>query len=424
MDPRPTFPVTIGQLSVLHDLDEIPPDRRWEANLVLTWDLPAGHTEEEVWAALAGLAMHHESMRLNYAFGGDGIRMRVAAHDARAATAGVRRPPTDIADIDRARDDLYRTVIDLATDMPWRASVVTENGEPVQVVVVVHQATADGAASLVLQEDLLTLLAGKEPPPAGSVTALSRRQNSPEGTARLRAAQRYWRRTMAAAPRRPLPARSGKYLAATLTTGIPLPRLHDGAEKLQVSLATCVLTAYYRAACRITGGSTQLMLAMSDNRFEVDTIRLVTPLAQYAPMVLGSEPHESFGSTVDKAHWKSFTALKYSICDPIFIGDIMEEYAELDPPAEPGFAYNPMIAPPGFPSDNVARPWSIAHGIPARATGPRIYQIVRGLSSLEIEMRTDHPDFTPETLEAFFASMQEDLQALSGTNEPRHHHSG
>src|SRR5205085_12645019 len=66
MDPQPTYPVTIGQMSVLHDLFDMPPERRCEVNLIFTWDLPAGHTEEEVWAAFTKLAKRHESMRLHY----------------------------------------------------------------------------------------------------------------------------------------------------------------------------------------------------------------------------------------------------------------------------------------------------------------------------------------------------------------------
>src|SRR5262249_5871877 len=176
----------------------------------------------------------------------------------------------DIADVDKASYDMYRHIIDLTRDMPWIASVVTDRGAPVSVIAVVHHTAADGAASLILEEDLLALLAGEQPQPANSVIALSKRQSSGEGAARQRASERYWRRTMEATPRRELGPRSGNYMGATLRTGIPLPRLHDGADKLNVSLATCVLTAFYRGLCEVTGTTTHLMLAMSNNRFESD----------------------------------------------------------------------------------------------------------------------------------------------------------
>ena len=69
----PTYPMTIGQLSVHRDVERLPADRLWEANLQpLVWDIRTRCTVEDVWRALGALAERHESLRTNYLFEADG----------------------------------------------------------------------------------------------------------------------------------------------------------------------------------------------------------------------------------------------------------------------------------------------------------------------------------------------------------------
>lgn len=80
--------------------------------------------------------------------------------------------------------------------------------------------------------------------------------------------------------------------------------------------------------------------------------RVVTSLNQWAPLPLDLEPDEPFAAILPKVHWKAFNALKNGACSPDAIWQIRDEHSRLDPRADPGFYYNPMLAPPGFPSDD------------------------------------------------------------------------
>ena len=53
MGAETTYPMTIGQLSVYRDVQAMPEDRLWEANLVpFVWDLRQKCTAEQVWDAI------------------------------------------------------------------------------------------------------------------------------------------------------------------------------------------------------------------------------------------------------------------------------------------------------------------------------------------------------------------------------------
>jgi len=79
-----TYPATVGQLSVWRDIERFPPDRLWEANLSVVWDLPDGSwSEEQIWSALGAVAMRHASMRTTYVIDDEGFpRQRIAADTA------------------------------------------------------------------------------------------------------------------------------------------------------------------------------------------------------------------------------------------------------------------------------------------------------------------------------------------------------
>lgn len=53
MQPIDAGPLSLGQLSVWHDIRELPPSRRHEPNNAAVWDLPPGTAPHAVRAALA-----------------------------------------------------------------------------------------------------------------------------------------------------------------------------------------------------------------------------------------------------------------------------------------------------------------------------------------------------------------------------------
>lgn len=416
-----TYPMTIGQLSVYRDVERLPPGRLWEANLQpLVWDIPTACTVQDVWDALAALAMRHESLRTNYAIAEDGSPVQfLGAHAAEEVLARVERGVADAAELPDLLATKYQEELDIYHGIPWRAWVITEDGVPKHVLYIVHHMAADGAASLIMQDDFHALLAGRElPPPSGQPIALALDQQG-AGAHRLRAAERHWRRTLGAAPRCARVATPREeMLGATLTTGIPLEDLHAGAAKLDVTVATVVLAAYYRAVREVMGRSAVLILAISANRFDSGTAGIVTSLNQWAPILLDFDGGETFPELVAKVHGKSLNGLKNSICDPDAVMRIREEFFErADPPVDQGFNINTILAPPGFAPRVEQRPSRVEFAPPARNSGPGFYLIARGIETIDCIVRCNRPDVDGEKLGAIMESLQRTLLEVAGLQE-------
>jgi Condensation domain len=411
-----TYPMTIGQLSVYRDIeDNIPVERRWEANLPFVWDLRQESTVEEVWTALAALAMRHESLRTNYLVDESGaLRQYLAAEDPAAVLALLDHDTADVAELEAIEQSTYQKDIDIEHEMPWRAWVLTAGGVPKKLVIVFHHITADGAASLILEDDFHALLAGRELPEAGGQPRTMAENQQGVGAGRLRTAEKYWRRTLDAAPR-VTGTPPGTMIGATLHTGIPLELAHEGAAKLDASVATVVLAAFYASLRQVTGQTEMLLFPMSANRFDATTATVVTSLNQWVPLLLSFDGTETFAELAGKMHWKAFNALKNGICDPDAIMTMRGEFFEqADPPVDPGYNFNAILAPPGFSAVVPQEPSSIEYYVPARSTGPGFYLIARGIETIDLIVRTNRPELDQAALTAFLEGMHKNLLEVAG----------
>jgi hypothetical protein len=413
-----TYPMTIGQLSVHRDVERLPADRLWEANLQpVVWDIRQECTAEDVWRALGALAERHESLRTNYVFEADGSpRQFLGARDAAEVMERVEHGVADISELPALLAGKYQEVLDIYHGIPWRAFAITTDDRPVKVLLVFHHIAADGAASLILQDDFHALLAGETlDPPAGQPIAMAVDQQG-AGAFRLRAAERYWRRTLEAAPRVPeVAVPNTAMLGASVHTGIPLEVAHAGAERLDVSMATIVLAAYYHALRTVLERPAILLMAISANRFDPSMAGVVTSLTQWAPMLLDFDGTETFADLAAKVHGKALNAFKNSICDPDYVVDIREEYFEkTDPPVDKGFNTNVILAPPGFAPAVEQEPYAVEYATPARATGPGFYFIVSGIERIDVAVRCNRPDVDQDRLAAILDVFQETLLEVAG----------
>ncbi|MEY9890166.1 hypothetical protein ABIA31_003824 [Catenulispora sp. MAP5-51] len=413
-----TYPMTIGQLSVHRDVERLPGDRLWEANLQpVVWDIRQECTAEDVWRALGALAERHESLRTNYVFEADGSpRQFLGARDAAEVLERVEHGVADISELPALLAGKYQEVLDIYHGIPWRAFAITADDRPVKVLLVFHHIAADGAASLILQDDFHALLAGETlDPPAGQPIAMAVDQQG-AGAFRLRAAERYWRRTLEAAPRvLEVAVPNTAMLGASVHTGIPLEVAHAGAERLDVSMATIVLAAYYHALRTALERPAILLMAISANRFDPSMAGVVTSLTQWAPMLLDFDGTETFADLAAKVHGKALNAFKNSICDPDYVVDIREEYFEkTDPPVDKGFNTNVILAPPGFAPAVEQEPFTVEYATPARATGPGFYFIVSGIERIDVAVRCNRPDVDQDRLAAILDVFQETLLEVAG----------
>jgi hypothetical protein len=415
--------MTIGQLSVHRDVERLPADRLWEANLQpVVWDIRTECTVDDVWRALGALAERHESLRTNYVFEPDGSpRQFLGATDTGDILARVDRGVADIADLPELLAGKYQEVLDIYHGIPWRAWILTSDGVPTKVLYVVHHIAADGAAALIMQDDFHALLAGRElPPPAGQPIAMALDQQG-AGAHRLRAAERYWRRTLDAAPRVPVAAlQDTDMLGATLHTGIPLEAVHAGADSLGVSAATVVFAAYYDALRTVVGRSAILILAVSANRFDPSMAGVVTSLTQWAPILLDFDGTETFAELATKVQGKALNGFKNSICDPDYVVEVREEFFEkAEPPADKGFATNIILAPPGFAPAAQQQSPSMEFATPARATGPAFYLIASGIETIDAVVRCKRADIDQAQVGAILETMQATLLSVAGLEAMR-----
>ncbi len=409
-----TYPVTMGQLSVWRDVEKMPPERRWEANLAFVWDIPAGYTADAVWAALAAVAMRHESMRTTYVLDPEqGLRQRLAVDDPATVVEWISQGSADIGELATLEDKELQHAIDVTSSLPWRVWLLTDAGQPVKLLLVSHHIAADGAGALVLQSDFRTLLTGGSLEPAGSPRDLALRQSAGEGSSRIRASERYWRRTLAAAPRVGTASKPGTAIGATLYTGIPLPLAHDGAAALDISAASLVMAAFYQALRSATGAASVLLYPMSSNRFDADLADLVTSLNQWVPLVLDFDASVPFAEMAKKVHWKTFNALKNGIGDPDAIINVQAEYDQLDPPVDPGFRFNAILAPPGFSTGGTREPARVQWYDPARTPVPgSFYLIARGITTIDVLVRANRPGFDRDTMDACLTSIEDALLSI------------
>ncbi|MET7396050.1 condensation domain-containing protein [Dactylosporangium sp. NPDC005572] len=406
-----TYPATVGQLSVWRDIEKMPPERRWEANLVFVWDLPAGAwTEDGIWDALGRLGMRHGSLRTTYDIDAGGLpRQRLAAGTAAEVRDAVRQGTADVSQREAMETAELQRTVDATAELPWRTWILTEAGAPRQVLVVVNHMAADGAAMLLMRDDFERLLRGETLPPARGPLEMALDQQG-AGSGRLRTAERYWRRTLDAAPRLAPGTPQGPPLGATLHTGIPMPLTHEGAAKHEVSAASLILAAYYTALREVTGKQAQLLYPMSSNRYDDEHAAVVTSLNQWTPLLLDLD--EPFGDLLTKVHWKSFNALKHGVCSPDAILTTRSEHEQAG--GDPGYYYNPILAPPGFPSDDTVAAPALEHYEPARSTGPGFYVIARGLTSLDLIVRVHRPGWTAQSLDHLLVRMQSTLAESFG----------
>ncbi|WP_426511635.1 condensation domain-containing protein [Dactylosporangium sp. McL0621] len=408
-----TYPATVGQLSVWHDLVRIPAERRWEANLQFTWDLPDGAAEQPVWDALARLARRHGSLRTRYVVDENGLPRQWPSEDTAAVHEQVRQGTADAAERAEAERRELHTAIDVRTELPWRALLLLDAGRPAALVVTLHHMAADGVAGLIMRDDFLRLLAGEELPAAPGPRELALAQQGADG-GRLRTAERHWRRTLAAAPRvRSAEGAGGnERIGATLRTGIPMPQAHAMAATTGVSLSSVLLAVYHRALCAAGDETVHLMFSMSNNRYDDTQAAMVTSLNQWVPLLLDagtSKPAEPLATVAERVHWKHFGALKHGVYSPAAAAAARAEQPDVDL----GYHYNPMLTPPGFPSADRAAPPAVEYYEPARATGPGFYVIARGLTSLELDLRVGRPGWDGPRVRTFVDRVTAELHALS-----------
>ena len=334
--------LSYGQLSVWRDIDDLPRARWHEANFGARLRLPegGGFTADEVIAAVRGLGVRHESLRTLY-----------STADPRAPRQRVlppgREADVNVAVAECAGDEYHINLLlfeemqqsfDLQNEYSWRARVVTNRGQPTEVMLVRHHITADGGSDPVLEADLHAVLKSGDPAaleagePAPGPLALAEWQRSPARERGRKSTFSHWRKIYSTDPvslPRIVPAGEGEeVLQCTIRSQRALHCAARLAARLAVPLPSVVLAAYTWSVARAAQTPGVVVDLMSSNRFHPQWSEIVTSMNQYAaasftlPEHPAREPAEQFVQYVKHVQARSFAAYRHGMYD-------VDEMAEL-----------------------------------------------------------------------------------------------
>ncbi|MGW2835317.1 condensation domain-containing protein [Streptomyces sp. NPDC001286] len=372
-------PLSLGQLSVWHDIRDLPQRRHHEPNNAAVWDLPPGASPDGVRAALTALAARHPSLRTRY---------DVRDPDAPRQWVPDGAPSVDLATVPGGDGEaaelslrLAAEPFDLGRQDGWRARLVrggrTPDARPTpdRLVFVKHHILADAWAQEVLRRDLLRELAapgsleGTVPGPAD----LAAEQYADDGLRRQDAALEHWRGVLSRAPAARLPTTgdmSGEVVQGTLRSAAALTGARAIAERAGVSVASAVMAAYVRAVGRRCESDVLLVQLMSANRFSARWKDLVTSMNEWVPALVGRADADL--TTLARAvHWSSMRAVRHGMHDVTAVAALR---ARMPRAPEPACAFNHVAMPPGA-AMRAAEPVepAVTFETPFTTIGPRCY---------------------------------------------------
>jgi hypothetical protein len=408
MDEGDTFPLTTGQLSTWQDLVAFTPEQQWEANFTFAWDIPDGVSLERAWAAVAQLGVRHESLRTTFVVDPAGQPwQRVGPPDPDWVLATAGQGTADVADLPALEAAQQRRAFDLTSDVLWRVWILTRDGRPHQVFVILNHMAADAAALVILMRDFRGILAGEPLPPAGTPRELARWQRE-NLEPRTRKAEAYWRRVLAEAPLRSGPVELGPPVGVNLWTGIPVAVGQAAAARLGISASALVAAAYGLAVARVTGADRILLISMSNNRFHRDLASVVTSVNEWVPQIVDYDPGQPFEEAAYRVHTRLLNAHKHGLYhpDPITAARVEARDRGIDP----GYHLNAMVAPTGDP-DAPMEPPRIEWYDCDRGAGPACYLTVRALTTFDLLFRIRRRDLDRATITAILGSIQDTLTA-------------
>ncbi|MFE0644608.1 condensation domain-containing protein [Streptomyces sp. NPDC058877] len=371
-------PLSLGQLSVWHDIRDLPLSRRHEPNNATVWELPPEAAPAQVRAALTALARRHPSLRTRYDLSDPNAPRQWTLE----GPADVELPVVHAANTpaDEAALRLASEPFDLGGQDGWRARLLTGGSGPSRLAFVKHHIVADAWAQEVLRRDLLRELSapGSLREPADGPAELAAQQHGPDGMRRRRAALEHWERLLAQAPDTRLPDTGdtpGEVVQATLRSAPALAAARTLADRARVSVASAVLAAYLRTVARRFGSDTLLVQLMSANRFAGRWKNLVTSMNQWVPALVDGTRTE-VADLARAVHWDVLRAVRHGMHDVTEVAELRTRTPQAPLPA---CAFNHVAVPSTVDEQEaVHRPESpekptVSFETPFTTIGPRCY---------------------------------------------------
>lgn len=274
-----TADLCLGQRYIWLRHHQAPSGARHDTHIIGRFDLPPGTTTASVRATIGYLVRRHEALRTTY------------HHDADADPQQRVHPPAavELVEVTAERDgtpsppdvleELRTRAFDLAHEWPVRACVVTRDGAPRQLVLVLNHMAFDAWTMDRLERELGALGAGvaaRRPAALDPVRRqpldLARHESSEQAAEGHEQAAAYWRKQVAALPadlfaRRRQPEERRVH-AASLTSPALLTATRRIADRHRVWPSLVHTAGYVCLLAACTGSERVGHLAFDGNRDE------------------------------------------------------------------------------------------------------------------------------------------------------------
>ncbi|WP_051732275.1 condensation domain-containing protein [Kitasatospora phosalacinea] len=294
--PEAEGPLTLGQDNMIRCLRHDEPSHM---NKQATWSVPPGAALPACLDALRTLAERHAALRTVFPGRADRQpeRQRVRAE----GEFTVQVIPLADGEDPAARAETYcwegrRPAFDLAEEFPLRFALLTRNGAPVLLAVVICHAQLDGVATGLLFQEWLALAAGGTLPAPAAPTPVevARQERSASGQRRTKAALRHWEHILAEQPTSVFADdRIGPSDTLLPTLGVRstagAAALERAAARTGASNSAVLLACYAVLAAHRAARSTVVMAALSANRHRPGLAEHIGTLAQDALLAVDTD---------------------------------------------------------------------------------------------------------------------------------------
>ncbi|MFG3025010.1 condensation domain-containing protein [Streptomyces sp. NPDC048254] len=420
-------PLTFGQLSVWRVMADWPPERWPETYLSTAVPAPPGCSVETVAAACRRLCERHESLRTHFAATPTGPVQIVRPGPGRVEIQAVEKPGATAAEAEAAARVPAAECFSRATEFARRFTVVTSEGQPVYVVVVVDHIVADGYGLRRLHRELAALLGDAdaegrrlldEDPPQPRDLALT--QRSPAGRVRHEAALARWHRLLDTLPPHlfPVPDQAGQTpgrIEAVLHSPGARRALGTAYRRLGVPPHGILLALTALATAAVTHSPQVVLTLQSSNRFTAPWNGVVSSMNQYVPLPLtigGSGAFATFAKDVQAA---ALTAYRFGSYDLDTVADLVRTERGITLGFDHFFNFMAHDVAQDSPADSGPRPGPghIEATYPNRHIGPRLDVKIRGGPDMPVVVRAD-PRLIPQPrLHALLGWYDEELRRLA-----------
>jgi hypothetical protein len=328
-------PLTLGQDNMIRCILHDEPS---EINKQIVFPVPDGVGLEAALDALRVLAERHESLRtvFPHAAGEQPTRQEVRADgefEVEIVAPAPDEDPDTVADEIGRRNRAVR--FDLTAEFPLRLALVTAEGRPVRLSMVVCHAAADGGATGLLLQEWTELVTGHELEPTTGPTPreIAEQERSAAGQRRAKASLRHWERILREAPSAifadsSLGSSNGLLPTLVVRSGSAAASLEAVSQRTGASASSIMFAAFAALVAQRAAQRNIVVAALAANRNRAALRKYVGTLAQDALINLETTAPD-FDALIAKAGAAAMAGYWNSTFDGDLIWRLIDDIADL-----------------------------------------------------------------------------------------------